>query len=348
MQADVRREVAKDKRAFKADWREKVQKRAELRAESKPMPESINKIASLKAAQITERWEQELQTRFEEVRAAYNKANGSNPTSPTTNNRSTATGTTTTSGADEDDDTYVRHNTVGSIFTAMKYEIMRACGKFDIKSRPMGKITNTSDDARANDILAREKWQKVLRWMVANSEFIPEAIKLYLAEGSSILNEKEDFNSPTIRREDEIWTQTRRFFWHALDCLCHELTSSCGESVKNGRTAKTQHMEANPDLWEWVTETTGIIAAQKAAVVKKGVTVSTRKTLGDLVKEGFSCPDDEEEYPHWYHDHPDWTWEIWKAYERLRREAEEEADENDVDDLSSDEETEDEDDIMAE
>ncbi|RPA70656.1 hypothetical protein BJ508DRAFT_316336, partial [Ascobolus immersus RN42] len=83
----------------------------------------------------------------------------------------------------------------------------------------------------------RTRWNAALRMLVRNSTVLHEAIKAILAEGSSIMTDY-NFLEPRITIEREMWTQIRRFFWHALDEVCAVFATSIRSSVSKGKASR--------------------------------------------------------------------------------------------------------------
>lgn len=83
----------------------------------------------------------------------------------------------------------------------------------------------------------RRTWNAALRMLVSKSCVLHEAIKAFLAEGSSIM-EDVDFLNPAISHDQEMWSQIRRFFWHALDEVCAVAAISIRSSISKGRATR--------------------------------------------------------------------------------------------------------------
>ncbi|RPA74105.1 hypothetical protein BJ508DRAFT_313191 [Ascobolus immersus RN42] len=195
-----------------------------------PAPE-VQALASVDLEEEAQTYEQELKD-LEELHGV----NGDEPT------------TEEESGKEPE-----RENIYGGITSAMKHEVIHAMGVFGILAR---------------SIANKDQWNKVLRWMVVNSKFIPDSIRIALSEGSSILNPGEDFNNPTIKFADEDWTQWRRFFWHALDCVCTEMASGWKESRQTALKVKEKLM-SDEENFGWVIEADAAIEEAKTEEVEE-------------------------------------------------------------------------------
>ena len=256
----------------------------------------------------------------------------SSSSSATTTTPASDTPTTTTPADDASSQVElkdVRTNSLGQIISAMKFEIMKACGLFNISARPGAK--DNAEDVSDR----RERWQLVLRWMAKNSEFIPKAVKQVLCSGSSVEQDADPCN-PAIVRTDEIWTQERRFFWHALDCVCFELVHSVGESLATARKARTEWKEKNPTHWFTITDK----LIKDAAKLKKDESAQAGKEPVEKEPVDIGL----EKFPYLRHPYEEWNWVVYDAYLRLEDEKERAAMQSDEEDSSDDSDSEDSDD----